>query len=49
MIRRKTRTFRKKLRLLTDSQHRTSVRHSLYARTHQSWVKTLFFNVIRWR
>jgi len=48
MIRRKTKTYRKKLRLLTNSQHRQSIRFSLYVRAWSYAAVPLFSYVNGW-
>ncbi len=48
MIRRKTKTYRTKLRLLTNSQHRQSIRFSLYVRSWADGAKPLFAYVNGW-
>jgi hypothetical protein len=48
MIRRKTRKFRKKLRLLTNAQHRQSIRFGLYVRAWADGAKPLFAYVNGW-
>ena len=48
MIRRKTKAYRKKLRLLTNSQHRQSIRFGLYVRAWADGAKPLFTYVNGW-
>lgn len=49
MIKRKTRTYRTKLRLLTNAQHRQSIRFSLYVKTYGSCAAPLFAYVNGWQ
>ena len=48
MIRRKTKTYRKKMALLTDLQRRRSIRFSLYVRAWSYAAVPLFSYVNGW-
>lgn len=48
MIKRKTKTCRKKLRLLTNAQHRQSIRFGQYVRSWADGAKPLFAYVNGW-
>ena len=48
MIRRKTRTYRKQRRLLTNAQHRQSVCYSLYVRTYGPSAISMLDYISRW-